>query len=498
MSTPLTAEQTEVQRRFAESTAPQPREYVAPPGKSLVLIDLSGIYWACWHSTADQEVSEAFNRTVGAVRALADGEDLVAVCCDCPPYHRRDLLPTYKAHRAEAPPLAVEQFERVKERLRADGFLLWGAPGFEADDVIAWAVAQSKLDTNIGPVTIASNDKDLHQLVSERVRCFSPMSRTYLDVEGVKEKHGVEPKHLNDYLALVGDSGDNVPGVPGVGPKTAAALLNAYHSLEAIIADAEKPEGTSGITKPKIKQALVDHAAAAYLARKIIALRTDVPLEWRELTMERQAEPIEDVQFEETNGRHKSEPPPPMPAAESTQLAVVETPRPLAPVAPEWSMGLEPHDLTTAYKLAKGLVNSRLYQKFQSAEAIWAVIIRGREMGLGALESLDSFHVVEGRPYPTAHLLVARAMKHPACEFFLMLESTDKIATYETKRRGAPAPTRLSYTIEQAERAGVVKQGGNWVKRPDEMLRKTAAVQLARAVYPESLGSAYAAEEING
>jgi 5'-3' exonuclease len=469
--------------------------------QSLLLVDVSGIFWAAFHATGDQVVGEAFERTIATVRRLVDGYDLVAICTDCPPYHRSQILPAYKQQRAEAPPMAREQFERVKARLRADGYLLWGAPGFEADDVIAWAVQRANSDGGISGVVIASNDKDMDQLVSERVKRYAPMSDKTYDIYGVREKHGVPPHLMLDYLSLVGDSSDNVPGVPGVGPKTAAALLLAYGSLEAALEDAALPDDVSGIKKPSNKRALVEHAGAARLARKVIALRTDLPLEWSELRMERQAEQIEDVSFTEakTNGTHASEPPPP--PAESTQLATVEPERattaPLAPSVPEWSMGLEPHDLTTAYKLAKALVNSRLYSKFANAEAIWSVVIRGREMGLGALESLDSFFVVEGRPYPSAHLLIARAMKHPDCEYFTLIESTDKSATYETKRRGSPKPVKMSYTIEEAERAGVVKPGGNWVKRPAEMNRKTCGVQLARAVYPEALGSAYAVEEIS-
>jgi 5'-3' exonuclease len=465
----------------------------------LVLIDLSHLFWSFWHSTADQQLSEAYQRTVAAVDAMLSLGDLVAVCVDCPPYHRRELSASYKAQRAEAPPLALEQFERTKQRLRGDGYLLWGATGFEADDVIAWAVTQAAADPGISRVVIASNDKDLCQLVGDGVSCYSPLSRSFVGREAVIEKHGVPPEQMRDYLSLIGDSSDNVPGIPGVGPKNASALLHAFGSLEAVLAEAAKPEGESEIKKPAIKRALIDHADAARLAAKIITLRTDVPLQWSDLRMERQTETIIDATTDEPAPEQGNGHAPPTTASGNGSSLAISEPEPTAPMspaAPEWSLGLEPTTLMGAHKLAQYLVKSRLYSRFPNAEALWAVIIRGREMGLGALESLDQFHVIEGRPSPSAHLLIGRAMQHRDCEYFVMLSSDGQHAEYETKRRGSPKPTKLRYTIEDAKLAGVVKDGSNWTKRPAEMLRKSAAVQLARAVYPEALGGAYSFEEM--
>jgi 5'-3' exonuclease len=519
----LTAEQERASRAFAAATQPDPpRVLVRQPGPHLVLIDLSGLFWASWHATADQELSEAFGRTVEAVHRIAGEGDLVAVCCDSPPYWRREILPSYKAHREAAPPQSLEQFERVKERLRTDGFLLWAAPGFEADDVIAWAVSRAKSDPAVGHVTIASSDKDLRQLVGERVHCYSPASRATYDADGVREKHGVAPEAMGDFLALLGDRSDNVLGVPGVGEKTSAALLIAFGTLENVLAEAAKPDAESKITKPKIKAALVEHAETARLARKVITLRTDISLDWKEVHVERQPEPIIDMPTDdepeaETQKATVSNAAPANGNGKNSTHAAIARAEPmaegaaLAPAAPEWSLGLEPATLAAAHKLAQYLVNSRLYSRFPNAEAIWAVIIRGREMGMGALEALDNFHIIEGRPAPTAHCLIGRAMRNPRCEYFVIVETNDTRATYETKARGTAKPVSLTYTIEDAKRAGVCpaemrstppKEGkdsrGNWEKRPAEMLRKTAGVQLVRVVYPESLGGAYAYEELDG
>ena len=115
-----------------------------------------------------------------------------------------------------------------------------------------------------------------------------------------------------------------------------------------------------------------------------------------------------------------------------------------------------------------------------------AVIIRGREMGLGALIALDSMHVIEGRPSPSAHLIIARAKAHPDCEYLQCLETTPTRSVWETKNRRNPKPTKLEYTIEQAAQAGLTSRGGNWKARPAEMLRKSCGVQLARLEYPDA------------
>jgi 5'-3' exonuclease len=491
--------------------------------QSLLLIDLSGIFWANYHATADQHVGEAFERTVGAVRSLVSNYDLVAVCCDAPPYWRRDVLPTYKAQRAEAPPLAVEQFERVKARLRADGHLLWGSKGFEADDVIAWAVQRANSDGGIASVTIASNDKDLHQLVSDRVKCYSPMSQKTYDAAAVIEKHGVPPGMMLDYLALMGDSSDNVPGVPGIGPKNAAALLQAYGDLESVLADAALPDDVSGFRKPKMKASLVEHADAARLARKVIALRTDVPLDWSELRMERKVEPLAERKAEDLddepqapvsngNGNGHSKPEVMFTADVQPQVRAA----PLAVRAPEeWSLALEPRSSKGAWELAGILHDSRLYTKLGGQEAVYAILMRGRSLNMDATTSLSAFHNVGGRITMHADLIEALVLRSGKAEYFEMVESNAKVATYCTKRVGGKREQTLSFTIEDACAAQLVvkdpngvdgfngrdKEGkpaadANWSKYRALMLRHRCKTQLARAVYADVVLGLYAPEEL--
>lgn len=465
--------------------------------RELLLIDLSSIWHAAWHASADQDLSTAYEKTVERVHGFVSrfGPSHVAVACDAPPYaHRKTLLPTYKSQR-DAPPLQMlEQFARTKARLEADGLLLWSASGFEADDVIATAVMAAVQQEFF--VTIVSSDKDLLQLVCDDVRVHSPASDVTYRREEVVTKFGVDPEKMGDFLALQGDVSDNVPGIPKVGPKTAAKLLNEFGSLHEVLANADKQT-------EKLCAALIEHAGAARLARQVVELRRDVPINFQELFEEREVRPIreqtEDMDANEhmtEDGEIISQPQQNDPAPQQAEVIHLDAQQTTALAKPgDWSMGLEPQTLGAAMKLAVGLANSRLYTRFPNAEAIWAIIIRGREMGLGALTALDSFHIIEGKPCPGAHLLIARCKAHPDCEYFQFVGGDHTFAEYETKNRRNPRPTRLKYTIEQAKAAGLVKPGSNWEKRPDEMLRKTSAVQLGRIEYPESTGGLYAVEE---
>lgn len=465
---------------------------------SIILIDLSALFWATWHASADAHVSTAYEKTIERVHALRSGHDFVAVAVDHPPYWRKELLPSYKAQRDAPPEQAVEQLRRVKERLTADGLLLWSAPGFEADDVIATATLMAVLKQHT--VTIASSDKDLTQLVNDRlgVRMQSLRDGSVFDADAVRDKFGVLPGLMGDLLAIAGDASDNVPGIPGIGPKTAAKLLNEYGSLMAIFENVDK------VRQPKLQENLILHANAARLARRVVELRTDVPIEFADLFKPREVKPIVEVQEAEMETSENmtedgevvnspqavAEPVQMTPASQATALAVVK------PV--EWSMGLEPRTVNEAITMAKWVLNSRLYTRFPNAEAVFAVMVRGREMGLGALQALDQFHVIDGRPTMSANLIQSLCKKHPDCEYLQFVGGDSTYAEYETKNRSNPRPTRLKYTIEQAKQAGLVKPGSNWEKRPEEMLRKTCAVQLCRIEYPDATGGLYAVEEMGG
>lgn len=474
------------------------------PTETLVLVDLSAVFWSAWHATADQPASGAFQLTISAVHRIAAKGDRVVICCDSGRSWRKDVYDQYKAQRPEKDHASLGELQRVEERLCADGFLLWKAPGMEADDIIATAVTQATSDPRVGHVVIASADKDLLQLVSAGVTALSTKTWTELGPAEVQAKFGVPPEQMGAWLALVGDASDNIPGVKGIGTKTAADLLTKFKDIAGIYRAAIAEDEA---IKPRCREELIASEASVVLAQKLVALRTDAPIEFSDAFADRAPQPLQEAPtVEQLDGSEiidtdstpvQSEPaqPPVAEAPKATKPTDVARPS-VALVPVQYERALEPTSLGTAYKMAEGLYNSRLYQRFQNAEAIWAVIIRGREMGLGALTSLDCFHVIEGKPAPHAHLIIARAKEHPDCEYFQCVESSDTAATYETKNRRNPRPTKLTYTIKQAEAAGLTGGKGNWGKRAAEMLRKTCGVQLARMEYPDAALGLYSAEEM--
>lgn len=479
--------------------------------KEVLLIDHGSVYWAAWHSSVNDEVSMAHDRCVEHVRKLAGERRAVAVCCDSPRSLRREKHAEYKAQRPVKDHASIEELKRTKETLRRDGFLIWEHEGYEADDVIASAVKAAPKDCGI---IIASADKDLLQLVQPgHVRVTSTKTGTMLDGEEVREKLGVYPALVRDWLALVGDKSDNIAGVPGIGAVKAAALLNEFCSIERMLEQLQN-NATHDLFKPAISAALRDPTNLKNLAtaQYLVTLVDSLPVAFDEIFEERQAEPLtakpsteqyDDDEDPSANPRHpqiEAEAPAPAALATTTPMPAVTTLARSHQLHKEaqltYEQQLQPGSLKQAYLLSEHLYESRLYTRFPSKEAIFAIIIRGREMGLTALTALDQFHIVEGKPSPSAHLLISRAKQHPDCEYFRYVGGDLTYAEYETKSRQNPSPTLFRYTLEDAKRAGVVKPGSNWEKRPAEMLRKTAAVQLARIEYPEALGGLYCQEEL--
>jgi len=155
----------------------------------------------------------------------------------------------------------------------------------------------------------------------------------------------------------------------------------------------------------------------------------------------------------------------------------------------------EPNSVHDALDLARVLFKSGLVPRaLTTPEAVFYVIAAGRELGFSVVQSLRSLHIIDGKLVMSADLMVGQVLRSGLAEYFVLIESTDKVATYETKRRDAPAPTRMSYTIEQATRAGLVSKQ-NWKLHTEAMLRARCAAALARAVYPDALQGMYDPDE---
>jgi len=202
----------------------------------------------------------------------ADGPTHMAVILDASEHtHRNEMYDQYKAHRPPPPEDLVPQFPLIRVATRAFSIPCIEEAGLEADDIIACYVTAARA---VGwQVTIVSSDKDLMQLVEDgHVDMLDTMNDRRIDEAAVMEKFGVGPGKVGDVLALMGDSVDNVPGVPGIGPKTATQLIQQFGDLDAVLAS------TDQITKPKLKQSLIDHADNARLSRELVRLICDSKL----------------------------------------------------------------------------------------------------------------------------------------------------------------------------------------------------------------------------
>jgi DNA polymerase-1 len=180
---------------------------------------------------------------------------------------RHELYGDYKATRPEMPEALAGQIPYIKELVKALGLVSFEEQGVEADDLIASAV--NRLSDSGCRIIIVSGDKDLLQLVGDRVTMWDPMSDKVMDRAAVRGKYHVEPEALLHCFALTGDSSDNVPGVPGIGPKTAGKLVQQYGSLEQLY------ERLDEMKASKMKQNLIEHRDAAFLSRDLIRLKND-------------------------------------------------------------------------------------------------------------------------------------------------------------------------------------------------------------------------------
>lgn len=477
----------------------------------ILLIDLSALFHPAWRANENGPVSVAFEGTIGGVRrciANAGEGALVAVCCDGKGNWRKKLATDYKAQRDPLPPVFYAELDRVKQRLRDDGLLLWQVDetadheGFEADDLIATAVQVADREHSI---RIATHDKDLLQLVGDPVDYLSLSTFEVRDEAAVRAKYGIDPPQLGDWLALVGDSSDNVKGAPGVGPKTATKLLQMFGSLRGIFDAAHDPK--SDIT-PAVRKSLIENDSQIERARKLVTLRTDAPIKFEELYEKREQKPLTEVDMPHDLGAIQEAI---EDKAQEVNRAIVEhgdeamagkelvpTKEVAAEIVLAFEKQLEPRSFLDAYTCAKILFNARLYQKYGNQEAMVAAIMRGREMGYGAGASLDGFHIISqtGQLAMHAHMIVDRAMQHPDFEYLDCLETDDVHCTYEGKKKSSGRSFSLTYTIDQARAAGLVRPKTNWETRPTEQLRKTCAVQVCRVLWPGAALGLYAMSEL--
>ncbi|MYE81807.1 MAG: DNA polymerase I [Gammaproteobacteria bacterium] len=243
----------------------------------LLLVDGSSYLFRAFHALPDLSTTDGFptGALFGVINMLRKlGKDFegspVAVVFDASgKSFRNDIYPEYKANRPPMPPDLRQQIEPIHQVIKAMGMPLLIVPDVEADDVIGTLAAQATASRR--PTVVSTSDKDMAQLVSDYVTLVNTMSETTLDREGVAAKYGVPPERIVDYLALMGDSVDNIPGVPKVGPKTAAKWIDRFGSLDGVMAGAEDVKGKVG----ENLRATLDQLP---LSRELATIRCDVDL----------------------------------------------------------------------------------------------------------------------------------------------------------------------------------------------------------------------------
>lgn len=251
------------------------------------LIDASVYVFRAWFSVPDDMIDgegNPVNALYGYARFLGDFLEQVrpahvAVAFDesLSSSFRNEIYPDYKANREPAPPELERQFALCRRLTRALGVAECASPEYEADDLIGALTLDARRAGH--PVTIVTRDKDLAQLLSERDAFWDFAGRRRLGYRDIPETFGVWPEQIADFLALTGDSVDNIRGVPGVGKKTAAALLGHFGSLDVIYANLDRVAEVPVRGAAKLGARLGDHREAAMLARRLTAIPCNAPVD---------------------------------------------------------------------------------------------------------------------------------------------------------------------------------------------------------------------------
>ncbi len=281
-------------QRSEAPVAPPPEPVEPPPAPTLILVDASGFIFRAYHALPPLTTSKGVptHAVLGFTRMLLKllrerQPSHVALCFDKDSRQGRLAIdPNYKANRSAPPDDLVKQFGLIRRMAEVLNLPLLEVQGWEADDVIATMVDRARaqgLD-----VEIVTSDKDFLQLLAPGVRIFDPMKDKPIGEADALERFGIGPAQMRDYQALVGDAIDNIPKVPGVGPKTAVELLKQFGSVGALLSRVDE------VVKPKIRQALKEHAAQLERALALVSFRHDLPLEADPRGLERR--PIHDAE----------------------------------------------------------------------------------------------------------------------------------------------------------------------------------------------------------
>lgn len=241
--------------------------------------------WTKIRAPGGQEVGGVFGLCQSLVRFLRVVRPThVALVFDSgEPTFRHVAYPAYKADRGAPPDDLIPQFDFAIRASRAMGFLGYRIPGYEADDLMA-TIAHRGTRAGLRTVLVTP-DKDVHQLIDRSVLVMDPKSLALVDESAVEERFGVPPRLLPDLLAIAGDPSDNIPGVPGIGPKGACALARAFGGLDGIYANLDRIAGLGFRGCGAMAAKLAAHREQAFLYRTLVELRRDAPLSEEAMTI---------------------------------------------------------------------------------------------------------------------------------------------------------------------------------------------------------------------
>ncbi len=247
--------------------------------KTLYLIDGNSYAYRSFYAIKDLKTKKnlptnaVYGFTVSLMKILRrERLDYIGMVFDLPePTFRHKEFASYKANRPKMPDDLIIQFPIIKEVIRALNIPIFELGGYEADDILATIAKEG--EKNGFDVFVMSPDKDLLQIVTDNIRVVRPIKGdTVFNKNKVREKYGVEPEKLVDIAALGGDVSDNVPGVPGIGEKTAMKLIKQFGNLEGVLKNIDK------IPNEKIRKNLSQFSQQAKLSRKLVCLKADVPI----------------------------------------------------------------------------------------------------------------------------------------------------------------------------------------------------------------------------
>ena len=277
------------------------------------LIDASIYIFRAWFSYPD-DITDNNGHVVNAVHGYADF--LTSLLRQLKPRHiacafdgslstsfRNEIYPPYKANREPAPAELKYQFDLCRRLTRAFGITEYSSDRYEADDILGTMAAMMRGAGH--PITVITSDKDLTQLVQNEHDLWWDFARnTELDHSGVEQRFGVTPCQISDFLALAGDAIDNIPGIPGIGSKTAAGLLQRFDTLDGIYNNLHEVEGCGLRGATRIKKLLIKHEEDARLARLLTEVSEQAPiqsspssLDWQGVDVTQIEEISEDVGF---------------------------------------------------------------------------------------------------------------------------------------------------------------------------------------------------------